>query len=63
MHYVSIIYMHFHFRLRQIPDLFVYGEPKACVVAMGSDKFNIMRLFDAMSDLGWHLSPLQFPAG
>ncbi|CAL8083907.1 unnamed protein product [Calicophoron daubneyi] len=51
--------------LNNIPGLFVYGEPEVCVVAFGSDVFNIYRLSQALAELPnghrWSLNNLQFP--
>ncbi|OCF45133.1 sphinganine-1-phosphate aldolase [Kwoniella heveanensis CBS 569] len=53
---------HFSAQLRsRFPtDLFVLGEPKACVVAFGSknNDLNIYAIGDGMSKKGWHLSAL-----
>ncbi|TGZ72656.1 hypothetical protein CRM22_001959, partial [Opisthorchis felineus] len=52
-------------RLRKIPGIFVYGDPQVCVVAFGSDRFDIYRLAQGLSELpngrGWCLNALQFP--
>lgn len=42
--------------------LFVYGEPKVCVIGIGSRDFNIYRLFDALTAKGWNLNAMQFPS-
>nr|CAH8873452.1 unnamed protein product [Trichobilharzia regenti] len=51
--------------LRKIPGIFIFGEPNVCVVAFGSNVFNIYTLSQMMSDKpngrGWNLSILQFP--
>nr|XP_019014579.1 sphinganine-1-phosphate aldolase [Kwoniella pini CBS 10737]OCF53360.1 sphinganine-1-phosphate aldolase [Kwoniella pini CBS 10737] len=39
-------------------DLFVLGDPKACVVAFGSKTINVYAVGDGMSKRGWHLSAL-----
>ncbi|WWC86025.1 uncharacterized protein L201_000896 [Kwoniella dendrophila CBS 6074] len=39
-------------------DLYVIGDPQACVVAFGSKTINIYAVGDAMSKRGWHLSAL-----
>ena len=49
-------------RLRKMPDIFVYGKAEVSVVGIGSKKFNIYRLSDALSAKGWNLNPLQFPS-
>ena len=51
-----------YYRLRKIPEIDVVGEPEVSVIAIASKRFNIFRLSDAMSDLGWSLNPLQFPS-
>eukprot|EP01089_Gocevia_fonbrunei_P019400 TRINITY_DN6861_c0_g1_i1.p1 TRINITY_DN6861_c0_g1~~TRINITY_DN6861_c0_g1_i1.p1 ORF type:complete len:538 (+),score=136.61 TRINITY_DN6861_c0_g1_i1:44-1657(+) len=45
--------------IRQIPGLFVLGEPKAMVVAWGSKEIDIFKLLDAMK--GWSLGAQQKP--
>ncbi|GAA55654.1 sphingosine-1-phosphate lyase 1 [Clonorchis sinensis] len=51
--------------LRKIPGIVVYGDPQVCVVAFGSDRFDIYRLAQGLSELpngrGWCLNALQFP--
>ena len=47
--------------VREIPDVFVYGNPEVSVVALGSKKFNILMLGAEMTKRGWNLSSLQFP--
>ncbi|RWS24287.1 Sphingosine-1-phosphate lyase-like protein [Leptotrombidium deliense] len=49
--------------LSKIEGIFVYGEPKLSVIAVGSNRFNILRLSDDLSTKGWNLNPLQFPPG
>lgn len=44
-------------------DLFVIGDPLLSVVAFGSDTLNIYAVGDRMSKKGWHLNPLNSPAG
>lgn len=48
--------------LRKIPELEIIGDSQVSVVAIGSKKFNIFRLSDALAELGWSLNPLQFPS-
>ncbi|BEI87550.1 uncharacterized protein CcaverHIS019_0102680 [Cutaneotrichosporon cavernicola] len=56
-----------HFKLqlqnRFQDDLFVIGDPLLSVVAFGSDSLNIYAVGDRMSKKGWHLNPLNSPAG
>ncbi|THD19443.1 Sphingosine 1 phosphate lyase 1 [Fasciola hepatica] len=51
--------------LRKIPGIFVLGNPEVCVVAFGTDKFDIYHLSEGLSKLpngrGWALNNLQFP--
>ena len=49
-------------RLKEIPEIFVYGKAEVSVVGFGSDKFNIYRLSDALALKGWNLNALQFPS-
>ncbi|WVQ62492.1 uncharacterized protein L199_000632 [Kwoniella botswanensis] len=39
-------------------DLYILGDPKACVVAFSSKTVNIYAVGDEMSKRGWHLSAL-----
>lgn len=49
--------------VREIPDLFVFGNPQLSVLAIGSNTLNIYSVSDRLSKKGWHLNNLQFPAG
>ncbi|GAB1598525.1 sphingosine-1-phosphate lyase 1-like [Argonauta hians] len=48
--------------LKNIDSIKVLGDPKMSVVAFTSDEFDIYRLSDALTEKGWTLNPLQFPA-
>ncbi|RUS78111.1 hypothetical protein EGW08_014119 [Elysia chlorotica] len=48
--------------LKSIKGIFVYGEPLVSVVGIGSNDFNIFRLFDALVEKNWNLNSLQFPS-
>ncbi|XP_039250909.1 sphingosine-1-phosphate lyase 1-like [Styela clava] len=48
--------------LSMLENIFIFGEPKVCVVAMGSLDFDIFRLSSAMTELGWNLNSVQFPS-
>lgn len=48
-------------RIRKINGLFVYGDPKAMVVAFGSKNVNIYAISDSMTSRGWNLNSLQNP--
>ena len=52
----------FFIRLKNVKGMFVFGEPEVCVIGLGSDDFNVFRLFDALVDKGWVLNSLQFPS-
>lgn len=45
----------------QIPELDVFGDPIAPVVAFASDKLNVYDLSDLMAKKGWHLGTHQNP--
>lgn len=45
-----------------IPELRVLGDPKAMIVAFGSDTLNVYVVSDKMSKRGWSLNALQMPA-
>ena len=47
--------------IRSIPGLEVMGNPKVCIVAFKSEKFNVYTLADEMKKRGWLLSSLQYP--
>lgn len=49
--------------LRKLDEIFIFGKPVTSVIALGSDKFHIYRLADALSAKGWNLNTLQFPPG
>ncbi|XP_050449057.1 sphingosine-1-phosphate lyase [Cataglyphis hispanica] len=49
--------------LREIDGIFVFGTPATSVIAIGSHKFHIYRLSEALSAKGWNLNTLQFPCG
>ena len=46
--------------LKAMPHICVVGDALLSVVAFSSKDFNIYLLYDAMSERGWSLSPLQF---
>lgn len=51
---------------KEIPELYILGEPPASVIAFGSTDaavVNVHEVGDAMSKRGWHLSSLSYPAG
>jgi sphinganine-1-phosphate aldolase len=47
---------------KEIPELYVLGDPIVSVVAFSSALINIYDLSDTMSKKGWHLNALQNPA-
>lgn len=49
--------------LRKLDGIFIFGNPKTSVIAIGSDVFHIYRLSSALSKKGWNTNSLQFPAG
>ena len=48
--------------IRNIPGLYVLGNPLASVVSFGSTNLNIYSITDAMKACGWSLNALQFPS-
>lgn len=48
--------------LRNIDNIYVFGEPKVSVVAIGSLDFDIFLLSTALVKNGWNLNTLQFPS-
>lgn len=49
--------------LRKIPGIYIFGTPATSVIAIGSHDFDVLRLSDALCELGWNLNKLQFPSG
>lgn len=49
--------------LRKINGIFIFGTPATSVIAIGSKDFDVLRLSDALHNLGWNLNTLQFPSG
>ncbi|XP_035215783.1 sphingosine-1-phosphate lyase-like [Stegodyphus dumicola] len=49
--------------LKKINHIFVYGCPEVSVIAVGSKSFDIYHLSSALTERGWNLNILQFPAG
>ncbi|XP_038061565.1 sphingosine-1-phosphate lyase 1-like [Patiria miniata] len=47
--------------LKKIKGIFVIGDPKVSVIALGSNDFDIYRLFGGLTKKGWSLNNLQFP--
>nr|XP_040033710.1 sphingosine-1-phosphate lyase 1 isoform X1 [Gasterosteus aculeatus aculeatus] len=48
--------------ISKIKGVFVFGEPKVSVVAIGSNDFDIFRLSNALTSKGWNLNTLQYPS-
>jgi len=49
--------------LRKLKGIYIFGTPATSVIALGSNDFDILRLSDALCNLGWNLNTLQFPSG
>ena len=47
--------------LRKLKHIFIYGDPKVCIIGIGSKKFDICLLNDLMTEKGWNLNVMQFP--
>jgi len=45
-----------------IPELHIWGDPDASLMAFGSDDVDIMAVGDVMDERGWHLDRQQNPA-
>lgn len=48
--------------IEEIPELFAFGSPQICIVAIGSNKYSIYLICDKMKEKGWNLNVLQNPA-
>jgi len=46
---------------KNIPGVFVMGNPEVSIVAWASKDFDIYRLLAAMTEKGWQVNALQFP--
>lgn len=49
-------------KLKKIKNIYIIGRPDATVIGIASKSFNIYRLSDAMTKLGWNLNALQYPS-
>lgn len=47
--------------LRKLDGIYLYGKAEVSVVAVGSKRFNIYLLSDALAEKGWMLNALQNP--
>lgn len=47
--------------INKINNLFVFGNPYVCIVAIGSNTYNILLLSDKLKEKGWNLNILQNP--
>lgn len=50
-------------RLQEIKELYIFGEPKLSVVAVGSELFDINLLSSKLKDKKWNLNMIQKPKG
>ncbi|XP_033108371.1 sphingosine-1-phosphate lyase 1-like isoform X1 [Anneissia japonica] len=49
--------------VRNIPGLTVQGKPDVNILSISSDTFDIYRLGAALTNKGWHMFTVQYPAG
>ena len=50
-------------QLRDIPELFIYGEPQLNIIAVGSHLININILGETLKKQGWSINMIQNPSG
>lgn len=50
-------------KIKDIPELFIYGEPKLNILALGSKKININILGETLKKQGWSINMIQNPGG
>ena len=50
------------YHVGNMEGIHLLGDPKAMIVCFGSKEFNIYRVGDKMTELGWSLNSLQRPA-
>jgi glutamate/tyrosine decarboxylase-like PLP-dependent enzyme len=48
--------------IESLPELLVWGDPAMSVLAIGSEKLDIMAVGDVMDERGWHLDRQVGPA-
>jgi len=48
--------------IEAIPELHIWGDPDASLMAFGSEVIDIMAVGDVMDDRGWHLDRQTSPA-
>lgn len=48
--------------IEEIPELRIWGDPIASLLAFGSDSLDIMAVGDAMDEKGWHLDRQENPS-
>lgn len=49
------------YEISKIENIFYFGDPKVCIVAIGSKVFDIYLLSDRLKGMGWNLNVLQNP--
>ncbi len=47
--------------IKEIPDIYILGNPQAMIVAFGSKTLNVYKINDAMTRRGWALNAHQNP--
>lgn len=47
--------------IRQIPELYILGDPKASIFAIGSHELNVFSIADRMEEFGWFMDRQQLP--
>ncbi|XP_076042500.1 sphingosine-1-phosphate lyase 1-like [Oratosquilla oratoria] len=49
--------------LSEIPEVYLFGDPQASILAIGSDVLNIYSVLEVLTTKGWHLMAIQNPPG
>ena len=49
--------------LKKLKDIYLIGNPRLCVIALGSDTLDINEVYDYLTKKGWSLNHLQYPSG
>jgi sphinganine-1-phosphate aldolase len=50
-------------KLKEIKEIFIFGDPKLSVIAVGSEEFDINLLSSKLKDKKWNLNMIQNPKG
>lgn len=58
---IQSLVRHLRDEINNMEELFVFGNPEVCLVAIGSKTYDILLLCDELKEKGWNLNILQNP--